>query len=74
MVNRLGSVKLHIGKMKTFALGHFYGETQTLGGLVIVSFALGHIFGELRPFFPFSIMADTNFPFLRHSKNWRPKL
>ena len=32
----LGSVKLHIGdswgKMKTFALGHFHGETQTLGG------------------------------------------
>ena len=32
----LGSVKLHIGdswgKMKTLALGHFHGETQTLGG------------------------------------------
>ena len=32
----LGSVKLHIGdswgKMKTFALGNFHGETQTLGG------------------------------------------
>ena len=31
----LGSVKLHIGDswgiMKTFALGHFHGETQTLG-------------------------------------------
>ena len=63
----LGSVKLHIGdswgKMKIFALGHFYGETQTLGGSVIGSFALGHIFGELWPFFSFSIMADSNFPF-----------
>ena len=31
----LGSVKLHIGdswgKMKSFALGHFHRETQTLG-------------------------------------------
>ena len=47
--------------MKTFFLGHFHGETQTLGGSV--SFALGRVFGELRPFFPFSIMADTNFVF-----------
>ena len=38
-------------------------ETQTLGGLVILSFALGCVFGELRPFFPFSIMANTNFVF-----------
>ena len=64
----LGSVKLHIGdswgKMKTFALGQFYGETQTLGGSVFESFALGHVIGELQPFSPFSIMADTNFPFL----------
>ena len=63
----LGSVKLHIGdswgKMKTFALGHFHGETQTLGGLVNGSFVLGRVFGELWPFFPFSIMADTNFVF-----------
>ena len=60
----LGSVKLHIGdswgRMKTFALGHFYGETQILGE----SFALEHVFEELQPFFPFSIMADNNFPFL----------
>ena len=49
--------------MKIFALGHFHGETITLGGLVIRSFALGCIFGELRPFFPFSVMADTNFAF-----------
>ena len=48
--------------MKTFFLGHFHGETQTLGGSV--SFALGCIFGELWPFFPFSVMADTNFAFL----------
>ena len=40
--------------MKTFALRHFHGETQTSGG----------IFGKLRPFFPFSVMADTNFAFL----------
>ena len=33
-------------------------------GSVIGSFALGCIFGELRPFFPFSVMADTNFVFL----------
>ena len=62
----LGCVKLHIGdlwgKMKTFALGHFHGETQTLGGLVIGGFTLGCVFGELQPFFPFSVMADTNFP------------
>ena len=32
-------------------------------GLVFGSFALGHIFGELQPFFPLSIMADTNFLF-----------
>ena len=38
-------------------------ETQTLGGSVIGSFALGHIFGALRPFFPFSVMANTNFAF-----------
>ena len=38
-------------------------ETQTLGGSVIGSFALGCIFGELWPFFPFSVMADTNFAF-----------
>ena len=49
--------------MKTFVLGHFHGETQTLGGSVIGSFALGCVFGELRPFFPFSIMADINFAF-----------
>ena len=64
----LGSVKLHIGdswgKMQNFALGHFQGETQTLGGSVIGSFALECVFGELWPFFPFSVMADTNFPFL----------
>ena len=36
-------------------------ETQTLGGSVIGSFALGHVFGVLQPFFPFSVMADTNF-------------
>ena len=45
----LGSVKLHIGdswgKMKTFALGHFHGETQTLGG----------VFGELRRWFKFTL-------------------
>ena len=33
-------------------------------GSVIGSFTLGHIFGELWPFFPFSVMADTNFAFL----------
>ena len=49
--------------MKTFSLGHFYGETQTLGGSVVGSFALGHVFGELWPFFQFSVMADTNFAF-----------
>ena len=63
----LGSVKLHIGdswgKMKTFSQGQFHGETQTLGGLVIGSFALQCVFGELRPFFPFFVMADTNFAF-----------
>ena len=32
-------------------------------GSVIGSFALGRIFGVLRPFFPFSVMADTNFAF-----------
>ena len=53
----LGSVKLHIG------IGQFYGETQTLGGSVIGSVTLGPIFGELLPFFPFSVMANTNFPF-----------
>ena len=62
----LGSVKLHIGdswgKMKTFVLGHFQGDTQTIGGPI--SFALGCIFGELRPFFPFSVMANTYFAFL----------
>ena len=61
----LGSVKLHIGdswgKMKTFVLGHFHGDTQTIGGPI--SFALGCVFGELQPFFPFSVMADTNFAF-----------
>ena len=30
---------------------------------VIRSFALGSVFGVLRPFFPFSVMADTNFAF-----------
>ena len=35
------------------------------------SFALGCIFGELWPFFPFSIMADTNFAFL--STLWKPE-
>ena len=68
IIKILGSVKLHIGdswgKMKSFALGHFHGETQTLGRLVIGNFALGCLFGELRPFFLFSVMADTNFPFL----------
>ena len=48
-VKILGSVKLHIGdswsKMKTFALGHIHGETQTLGVLLIGSFALRRIFG-----------------------------
>ena len=39
-------------------------KTQTLWGLVIGSFALGCAFRELEPFFPFSIMADSNFPFL----------
>ena len=38
-------------------------ETQTLGRSVIGSFALGRIFGVLQPFFPFSVMADTNFAF-----------
>ena len=47
--------------MKTFVLGQFHGETQTIGGSI--SFALGRIFGELRPFSPFSVMADTNFAF-----------
>ena len=49
--------------MKTLALGHFHGETQTLGRLVIGSLALRRVFGELRPFFPFSVMANTNFAF-----------
>ena len=66
-VKMLGSVKLHTGdswgKIKTYSLGHFHGETQTLGGLVIGNFALGCVFGELWPFSPISIMADTNFPF-----------
>ena len=35
-------------------------EIQTLGGSVIGRFPLGHIFGALRPFFLFSVMADTN--------------
>ena len=47
--------------MKTFVLGHFHGDTQTIGGPI--SFALGCVFGELRPFFPFSVMANTNFAF-----------
>ena len=38
------------------------------------NFALGCIFGELWPFFPFSVMADTNFVFRQHSENQRPKL
>ena len=49
--------------MKTFAQGQFHGETQTLSGLVIGSFALQCVFGELWPFFPFFVMADTNFAF-----------
>ena len=32
-------------------------------GSVIGSFAQGCVFGELWPFFPFSVMADTNFTF-----------
>ena len=66
LIKILGSVKLHIGdswgKMKTFVLGHFHGDTQTIGGLI--SFALGCVFGELRPFFPFSVMANINFAIL----------
>ena len=43
-------------------------DTQKTGdpnfrGSVIGSFALGCVFGVLRPFFPFSVMADTNFAF-----------
>ena len=41
-------------------------DTQKTGdpnfrGSVIGSFTLGRIFGVLWPFFPFSVMADTNF-------------
>ena len=44
-------------------------DTRKIGdpnfrGSVIGSFALGCIFRELRPFFPFSVMADTNVPTL----------
>ena len=44
----------------------FWVDTQKTGdpnfrGSVIGSFALGRVFRVLRPFFPFSIMADINF-------------
>ena len=43
-------------------------ETQKLGESVIENFALGCIFGELWLFFPFSIMADTNFVSIKTRK------
>ena len=63
---------MHIGYKRKLFIDHVYfvfpstlgkPETQTLMGSVIGSFALGRIFGELWPFFPFSVMADTNFAF-----------